>query len=193
MCGIAGISATRAVSRQAVEAMNDHLRRRGPDGEGVWVSPDARVALGNRRLSIIDPTPAGAQPMVSDDGDFVLTFNGEIYNFVEVRERLMSEGARFRSRSDSEVLLKGYETWGDAVLRELNGMFAFAIYDRRLAADAGGALFVCEDRDQIADALDVIARGGFPPADPAVLAEYTWRARARVLDAALTRATGRPA
>ncbi len=131
MCGIAGILALRPVNRHAVEVMNDCMRHRGPDGEGVWESEDSRIILGHRRLAILDPSPAGAQPMVSIDGDFVLTYNGEIYNYLELRESLKETGSEFRSTSDSEVLVEGYAQEGKDFLKSLNGMFAFAIYDSR--------------------------------------------------------------
>ncbi|MBB53054.1 MAG: asparagine synthase (glutamine-hydrolyzing) [Magnetovibrio sp.] len=129
MCGISGIVARRRVNLTAVEAMNALIRHRGPDGEGVWQSADRQVVLGHRRLAVIDPTPAGAQPMVSPRGDLVLTFNGEIYNYLELGDDLKADGSIFNSKSDSEVLLQGYARYGEDVLRHLNGMFAFAIYD----------------------------------------------------------------
>ena len=129
MCGISGIVARRHVNLTAVEAMNALIRHRGPDGEGVWQSADRQVVLGHRRLAVIDPTPAGAQPMVSPDGDLVLTFNGEIYNYLELGDDLKADGSTFNSKSDLEVLLQGYARYGEDVLRHLNGMFAFAIYD----------------------------------------------------------------
>jgi len=130
MCGIAGLIAGRPVNRRAVQAMNDLMAHRGPDGEGLWSSDDACIMLGHRRLAIIDPTPAGHQPMVSADGRLVLTFNGEIYNYIELAERLKAEGRQFASASDTEVLMAVYEAWGEAGLDQVNGMFAFALYDR---------------------------------------------------------------
>ena len=109
--------------------MNALMRHRGPDGEGVWQSADGQVVLGHRRLAVIDPTPTGAQPMVSPDGDLVLTFNGEIYNYLELGGDLKAAGLTISAQSDSEVLLQGYARYGEDVLRHLNGMFAFAIYD----------------------------------------------------------------
>ena len=131
MCGIAGIIARRPVNPSAVQEMIDRTAHRGPDGEGLWTSGDGRVVLGHRRLAIIDPTPAGAQPMTDRAGELSLTFNGEIYNYVELAHRLRAEGYAFRSNSDTEVLLAAYEVWGEAGLDELNGMFAFALYDGR--------------------------------------------------------------
>tara|TARA_E500000331_G_scaffold356672_1_gene415738 strand:+ start:153 stop:2063 length:1911 start_codon:yes stop_codon:yes gene_type:complete len=129
VCGIAGIIGNRAVNVFAVKAMLEKLVHRGPDGEGLWSSLNRRVVLGHRRLAVIDPTPAGSQPMISDDGKTVITFNGEIYNFIELAERLKSEGYIFKSRTDTEVLLAVYRKWGIPGFSELNGMFAFAIYD----------------------------------------------------------------
>jgi asparagine synthase (glutamine-hydrolysing) len=111
------------------------IEHRGRDDEGVWTSGSIdddgrRASLGHRRLSIIDPTPAGHQPMLSEDGRFVLTFNGEIYNYRELREELQSKGRRFRTDTDTEVLLVAFAEWGaEACLARLNGMFAFAVWD----------------------------------------------------------------
>ena len=129
MCGIAGIVARRPVNPAAVQSMIDRMAHRGPDGEGLWVSDDERVVLGHRRLAVIDPTPAGAQPMLDPSGRRVLTFNGEIYNYLELAARLRGEGWDFRSSSDTEVLLAAHETWGADGVGELNGMFAYALFD----------------------------------------------------------------
>ncbi len=129
MCGIAGIVGRRPVNPAAVQAMTDIQAHRGPDGEGQWRSDDGRVALGHRRLAIIDPTPAGAQPMSDPTGNLVLTYNGEIYNYIEVGEQLKREGVNFQSKSDSEVLLQAYRQWGTDCLQAFNGMFSFALYD----------------------------------------------------------------
>jgi len=131
MCGIAGIVARRPVNHRAVQVMIDRMAHRGPDGEGIWASADDTVVLGHRRLAIIDPTPAGAQPMVNPSDDSVLTFNGEIYNYLELAARLKSEGREFRSSCDTEVLMAAYEVWGEQCLAEFNGMFSFALYDAR--------------------------------------------------------------
>lgn len=131
MCGIAGIIAHRPVRPEAIEAMLALIAHRGPDGEGAWYNDDSTVAFGHRRLAVIDPTPAGAQPMVDPSGNYVLTFNGEIYNYLEIAERLKNEGVSLRTQCDTEVLLAAYMAWGTACLKEFNGMFAFALYDRR--------------------------------------------------------------
>jgi asparagine synthase (glutamine-hydrolysing) len=139
MCGIAGIIGRRAVSSTAIQHMNTLQEHRGPDDQGIWLSPDGKIGLGHRRLSIIDTSASGHQPMIS--GPQVITFNGEIYNYVEIGVKLKAEGVALETASDTEVLLKAYQLWGEAVLNELNGMFAFAIYD----ADRN-TLFCARDR-----------------------------------------------
>src|SRR5690349_2809414 len=133
MCGIAGIyayrSTARAVDREELVCVRDHMTSRGPDGNGEWYSSDGRVGLGHRRLSIIDLSPRGAQPMQTEDGRLVITFNGEIYNYQALRSKLEAKNYVFRSNSDTEVLLHLYAELGDQMLRELRGMFAFAIWD----------------------------------------------------------------
>lgn len=115
-------------SQRLVERMTSEIEHRGPDDSGYW--SDANVAMGFRRLAIIDTSPAGHQPMVSADGNHVLVFNGEIFNYVELREELRVLGHRFRSTSDSEVLLAAWRQWGERAIERFVGMFAFAIYDR---------------------------------------------------------------
>ncbi|MBU2091050.1 MAG: asparagine synthase (glutamine-hydrolyzing), partial [Alphaproteobacteria bacterium] len=137
MCGIAGLwDRNHRLSGEALSAssaaMTAALSRRGPDDEGVWDDAPAGIALGHRRLAIIDLSPAGHEPMVSADGRLVLTYNGEIYNFVELRQALEQEGARFRGECDAEVMLEGFARWGiAATVEKLIGMFAFAVWDRR--------------------------------------------------------------
>ncbi|MDB4881883.1 MAG: hypothetical protein JWL95_649, partial [Gemmatimonadetes bacterium] len=135
MCGIAGFwspSLTASARREAVRDMTLRLAHRGPDADGHWVPADTPVALGHRRLSILDLSAAGAQPMWSASGRYVVTFNGEIYNFRELRELLHGLGATFRGSSDTEVLLAGFDAWGvAATLREAVGMFALAVWDIR--------------------------------------------------------------
>ncbi|MGI3903983.1 MAG: asparagine synthase (glutamine-hydrolyzing) [Janthinobacterium lividum] len=132
MCGIAGVLNRDGApaSPVRVSAMCDAIRHRGPDGEGQFV--DGPLALGHRRLAIIDLSSMGAQPMATADGRYILTFNGEIYNFQELRAELAARGRAFVSRSDTEVLLQAFAVWGIGVLSRLNGMFAFAIWDRDL-------------------------------------------------------------
>lgn len=131
MCGIAGILHLdeAPASAKYVKRMIDVIAHRGPDGEGVFI--DGAFALGHRRLAIIDLSPAGHQPMATHDGRHVIAFNGEIYNFRELRLELEALGRQFHSNSDTEVLLQAWAQWGAAALDRLNGMFAFAVWDRR--------------------------------------------------------------
>ncbi|GAA0279979.1 amidotransferase 1, exosortase A system-associated [Alteraurantiacibacter aestuarii] len=141
MCGIAGIfhcGTIKPVDPARVERMCDVLAHRGPDGSGVWTAPG--VGLGHRRLSIID-IAGSPQPMESADERAVISFNGEIYNFRELRKELEGLGASFRTDGDTEVILAAYERWGTDCLSRLHGMFAFAIYDR-----ADRSLFLARDR-----------------------------------------------
>lgn len=144
MCGIAGVFAYRSaappVERATLSRMNDAMIARGPDGEGIWISPDARTGLGHRRLSIIDLSDTGAQPMAFDDGRLTITFNGEIYNFRALRAELEAEGRTFRSESDTEVLLHLYDRYGAEMVGRLRGMFALAIHDREK-----GGIFLARD------------------------------------------------
>ena len=130
MCGIAGIVQTdgRAADASLLRAMTTVLGQRGPDGDG-FVCRGA-VGLGHRRLAIID-LATGDQPMASDDGAVWIVFNGEIYNFRELRRDLEAKGARFKTSSDTEVILRAYEAWGPECVRQLRGMFTFAILDER--------------------------------------------------------------
>ncbi|MBJ6751677.1 asparagine synthase (glutamine-hydrolyzing) [Geomonas anaerohicana] len=141
MCGIAGIATLDGspVSAVILNRMTDAIAHRGPDGEGHYVS--GAVGLGHRRLAIIDLSPAGQQPMLSPDGRFALVYNGEIYNFRELRCELERLGHRFHSRTDSEVVLHAYAAWGEDCVSRFNGMFAFAVWDREL-----GELFLARDR-----------------------------------------------
>ncbi|NOU32899.1 MAG: asparagine synthase (glutamine-hydrolyzing) [Polyangiaceae bacterium] len=141
MCGIFGAAFNRRDEVVDVRAALRALDHRGPDSNGIY--SDRGVVLGHTRLSILDLSPAGHQPMASEDGDLVLVFNGEIYNFVELREELIRRGATFRSRSDTEVILHGYRAFGERVVERLDGMFAFALWDRKnrkflLARDRAG-------------------------------------------------------
>ncbi|GAB6052278.1 amidotransferase 1, exosortase A system-associated [Magnetospira thiophila] len=144
MCGINAIFAYRQeappVNRRELLAVRDQMAARGPDGAGDWVSPDKCIGLGHRRLSIIDPTPGGDQPMALYGGKYQIVFNGEIYNFRALKERLEAEGRLFRSESDTEVLLHLYDRYGQDMVHHLRGMFTFAIWD----ADKQG-LFVARD------------------------------------------------
>jgi asparagine synthase (glutamine-hydrolysing) len=129
MCGIAGIVAKGRVNSQALARMAGLQAHRGPDEENLWIDPTGRVGFAHRRLSIIDLSPGGRQPMRHPSGDTVIGYNGEIYNYLELGQRLRAEGVVLSTQSDTEVLLEAYRTWGDRALGELNGMFAFALYD----------------------------------------------------------------
>src|SRR5450755_1948183 len=141
MCGIVGVLSSVAVDPGIVEGMRDQLAHRGPDHAGLWRSPDGRVCLGHRRLSIIDLDARANQPMRSHDDRFVVTFNGEIYNHRSLRDDLEAEGVRFRTESDTEVLVEAYRRWGAGALAHLSGMFAFALWDK-----TQGRLFCARDR-----------------------------------------------
>ncbi len=144
MCGIAGFCNFRGDWQKNIERMCDKMYHRGPDASGVWASEDHRVVLGHRRLSIVDLSPAGAQPMVSRDGRYVIAYNGEIYNHASIRKKLLAEGKTtgFRGASDTETLLEAAAAYGlkDA-LKMANGMFAIALFDRQ-----EHALFLARDR-----------------------------------------------
>lgn len=127
VCGICGTAGQ--ADPDVIRRMTNMLAHRGPDDSGIHVDVDRRIALGHRRLSIIDLSTAGHQPMANDNGSIVLVFNGEIYNFRELREELVSSGVTFRSQCDTEVLLKLYERYGVGAVRRLNGIFAFALWD----------------------------------------------------------------
>ena len=142
MCGIAGIfhpDVPKPVDPVRVAAMTDALAHRGPDGSGIWTAPG--VGLGHRRLAIIDLSEAASQPMLAEDRRQALMFNGEIYNFREVRAELEARGHLFHTESDTEVILAGWRQWGPDCLARLNGMFAIALYDA-----AEDSLFLARDR-----------------------------------------------
>jgi len=147
MCGLNGIFAYHPASgfpkNSELLATRDAMRARGPDGSGAWWSPSQRCGLAHRRLAILDLSDRASQPMISEDGQFVLVFNGEIYNYLSLRAGLEVEGVRFRTTSDTEVLLHLYSRHGAAMVHKLRGMFAFAIWDEMrsglfLARDAYG-------------------------------------------------------
>lgn len=141
MCGIAGVLNLdgQPVSPAVLRRMTEAVAHRGPDGDGVFAEDG--VGLGHRRLAIIDLSPAGLQPMTTADGRYVLTYNGEIFNFNELRTELEALGHHFRSRTDSEVLLYAYAQWGAGCVERFNGMFAFGIWDRQARQ-----LFLARDR-----------------------------------------------
>src|SRR5438045_9706416 len=134
MCGIAGLIEQNPDA--SIGAMLKAIEHRGGDDEGVWTSAPVngagqRVSFGHRRLSIIDTSSAGHQPMLSHDGRFVIILNGEIYNYRELRQQLIAKGHQFRTQTDTEVLLTAWAEWGEPSLDRLNGMFAFALWDDR--------------------------------------------------------------
>lgn len=135
MCGIAGIFAYHhaavPVDRAELRTVRDQMAARGPDGKGEWFSANGRMALGHRRLSIIDLSDRAAQPMASADGQLIVSFNGEIYNYRQLKQELQAKGRLFRTDSDTEVLLHLYAEKGAAMLEDLRGMFAFALWDAR--------------------------------------------------------------
>src|SRR6059036_1193638 len=141
MCGIAGVyehDGQRGVERLGVQAMLDAIAHRGPDDEGVHL--DGALAIGSRRLSIID-VEGGHQPIANEDGSVVVVFNGEIYNYRELRARLRAAGHVLRTASDTEAIVHLYEELGEGCVHELRGMFAFAVWDARRRR-----LFLARDR-----------------------------------------------
>ncbi len=209
MCGIAGIaSAHGLLDRSHLEAMGDVLRHRGPDDAGAWWADAGDVGFVHRRLAILDLSPTGHQPMRDSRGDLTIVFNGEIYNFSELRMELEAAGHTFRSASDTEVILEAYRAWDTACVERLNGMFAFALYDHRrrrvlLARDragekplycslVGGVLrFASELKGLLADpavprridrfALDVYLAMGYVPGERSILEGITKLAPAHAM------------
>ena len=144
MCGICGIfdpTGHAELSHERLGLMADTMAHRGPDDQGTYISPDRRVGLGFRRLSIVDLSSAGHQPMSNEDGTVWIVFNGEIYNHADLRRELEARGHVYGSRTDTESVVHGYEEWGADVVHRLRGMFAFAIWD-----EDKGELFLARDR-----------------------------------------------
>ncbi|MGB6399064.1 MAG: asparagine synthase (glutamine-hydrolyzing), partial [Bradyrhizobium sp.] len=143
MCGIAGIVNIRgqSVEPAEIERLTNLVAHRGPDGAGHWFSAERNVALGHRRLAIIDPGAGGYQPMLSHDGRHVIVYNGEVYNFLELRRELEALGANFRTQSDTEVILAAWRIWQEGMLSRFNGMWALAIFDTETKE-----LFLARDR-----------------------------------------------
>jgi asparagine synthase (glutamine-hydrolysing) len=179
MCGINGIFsfhyAANPVDREELIRSRDYMSSRGPDGAGTWMDEFGRVAFGHRRLSIIDLSDAGAQPMVSANGRFIVTFNGEIYNYRELRKGLEAKGHAFQSQSDTEVLLHLYADKGEGMVHGLRGMFAFAIWDNQhrtlfLARDPYGIkpLYYADDgwTFRFASQVKALLAGGAISRDP---------------------------
>jgi asparagine synthase (glutamine-hydrolysing) len=142
MCGIVGIFSQREpINPSLLDMMRDTMIHRGPDDAGTWLSSDGKLGLAHRRLSIIDLSPGGHQPMSDPSGQFTIVFNGEIYNFLELRKELENRGHTFRTQSDTEVIIEAYRAWGEDCLTHLNGMFSFCLYDGNK-----GILFFARDR-----------------------------------------------
>lgn len=181
MCGISAVYSARGHAGERIGAMNGVQRHRGPDASGTWVSADDRVAFGHRRLSILDLSPGANQPMTGPGGT-VIAFNGEIYNFRDLRRELETLGRRFSTQSDTEVILAAYAEWGEACVQRFNGMWAFALYDparRRLflSRDRMGVkpLYLAATPDGLLAASEVkglLAAGHRAAVDPDALAEY---------------------
>ena len=129
MCGFVGFTNHIDNSNVVLGEMLDKIKHRGPDAEGTYI--DENIALGHRRLSIIDVSEAGTQPLYSEDKNLVLVFNGEIYNYQDIRARLIEAGYHFSTQTDSEVLIYGYQEYGAALLQQLRGMFSFVIWDKQ--------------------------------------------------------------
>ncbi|MDO5044212.1 MAG: asparagine synthase (glutamine-hydrolyzing), partial [Coriobacteriia bacterium] len=183
MCGIAGFIGEHKDAHTILEAMTEVITHRGPDDKGFY--EDQQAHLGFRRLSIIDLGQSGHQPMTNEDDSLVLTFNGEIYNYQELREELIEAGHSFKSETDSEVLLHGYEEWGADLLGRLRGMFGFAIYNTRdkslfLARDPFGIkpIHYAQVNDNFVYASEIKSILAYP--------DYKKRFNARALDAYLS-------
>ncbi len=187
MCGIAGLCNWGDNWQRNIERMNEKMYRRGPDASGIWASEEHAVVLGHRRLSIVDLTPSGAQPMESHDGRYVIAYNGEIYNYRAIRDRLLQEHktAVFRGTSDTEILLEAIAAYGmEETLRMAKGMFAMAVYDKKervlsIARDRVGEKplyygFVQGDKFVFASDLNSIAAlDGFEnPVNTGILEQY---------------------
>jgi asparagine synthase (glutamine-hydrolysing) len=179
MCSINGIFAYHyaagPIDERELLATRERMSARGPDGAGIWISDDARIGFAHRRLAVIDLSDAGAQPMRSAEGDLVITFNGEIYNYRELRRELIARGHRFKSQSDTEVLLHLYAEKGPDMVRDLRGMFAFALYDTNsrklfLARDPYGLkpLYYADDgwTFRFASQVKALVAGGGVALDP---------------------------
>ncbi|MDB2373830.1 asparagine synthase (glutamine-hydrolyzing) [Psychrosphaera haliotis] len=142
MCGILGtLNFNNAADAERIAAMRDTMPYRGPDSNGLWMSDNGYCGLAHLRLSILDPTPAGHQPRIEQSGRFVISFNGEVYNYIEIRAELEQKGYTFETGTDTEVVLQAYVEWGKDALQRFNGMFAIAIFDNETQE-----LFLARDR-----------------------------------------------
>lgn len=191
MCGIAGFCNWKKDWQKNIERMNEKMYHRGPDDSGIWSSDDHRIVLGHRRLSILDLSPAGAQPMVSHNGRYVIAYNGEVYNYIQIKQMLLEQGkvTAFRGSSDTEVLLEAVSAYGiEETLKMIKGMFAIALFDQQeqtlfLARDRVGEkpLFYGILKDDInndrfvfaSDLNSIVSLDGFcNPINPHVLSDY---------------------
>ena len=187
MCGITGLLYTNnaPVSPVVLQKMTDSISHRGPDGEGHWI--EGSVGIGHRRLAVIDLSPAGQQPMISADNRYILSYNGEIYNFRELRGELEAKGYWFHSQTDSEVAMNALAEWGPKALNKFNGMFAIALWDRKehvllLARDRYGIkpLYVCQQGNKFAFGSEqkaILSIPDFVPSidKPALLEYFTFQ------------------
>ncbi len=183
MCGVVGIvslNPSEHVDRDRLARMRDAVAHRGPDGEGLWI--DGHVGLGHRRLAIVD-IEGGAQPMTNEDESIWLSYNGEIYNHASLRSRLQARGHRYRTRSDTEAILHLYEEYGERCVEQLEGMFAFALWDTRerrllLARDRLGIkpLYYAKTPNELlfgSEIKAILAAGAIRPVlNESVLPEY---------------------
>lgn len=146
MCGIYGeLNFNEPVQAESIRRLGENLGHRGPDSSDEWFDADRKVFLGHKRLKIVDLSAASSQPMMSPDGRYILTFNGEIYNYKDLRNQLRSLGHSFRSSGDTEVLLAAFIEWGEKCLLKLDGMFSFLVYDRG-SSSVGASIFFARDR-----------------------------------------------
>lgn len=162
MCGIAGIINKKAayIDHNEIQKMNNTMAHRGPDAEGIYI--DGNVGLGHRRLSIVDLSESGNQPMISYDEKYILVFNGEIYNYIELKEKLLHRGAHFTTETDTEVILEAYRYWGVNCTKRFNGMWSLALYDKEkkqifLSRDRFGVkpLYIYESDDELIFASEI--------------------------------------
>jgi len=146
MCGIVGIwelgnRGRATVSERDLTIFTDSLKHRGPDGRGIYIDKNANLGLGHRRLSIFDLSDSGKQPMAYANNRYWITYNGEVYNFIEIRKELEGLGCHFKTNTDTEVIIAAYHKWGQKCLYKFNGMWAFAIFDSKKRK-----LFLSRDR-----------------------------------------------
>ena len=171
MCGIVGFAGREAIDQEQLRTMCATLSHRGPDSSGEWYAADGTVGLAHQRLAIIDLSPGGHQPMASGDRTVHIAFNGEIYNYLELKQELVSAGHSFRSASDTEVILEAYKRWGEGFVEHLGGQFALALYDEEkrvlfLTRDRAGEkpLFIWNTPRRIVWASELKAILAFPDA-----------------------------